>query len=73
MSGVKPPKKISSLPAADRWTREQFCKFVGRSKRTVQRWERLNIAPARFRCGTLIMYRRDAVLEWLREKENKQR
>ena len=42
---------------------------LGVDKRTLERWNRLREAPPRTKLGKRVLYRRDAVAEWLRSHE----
>ena len=42
---------------------------LGIDKRTLERWHRLREAPPRTKLGKRVLYRRDAVAEWLRSRE----
>jgi phage terminase Nu1 subunit (DNA packaging protein) len=52
-------------------TREQFAKAIDCSTRTIDRWHTLRIGPARIKRGKLILYRIEAVEEWLKSSESK--
>ena len=43
---------------------------LGVDQRTIQRWHRLREAPPRTKIGNKILYRREAVAEWLRSREH---
>ena len=42
---------------------------LGISGRTLERWNRMGTSPPRTRLGKRIVFRRDAVTEWLRSRE----
>lgn len=42
---------------------------LGINARTLERWHRLHQAPPRTKIGKKVLYRREAVTEWLRERE----
>jgi transcriptional regulator GlxA family with amidase domain len=42
---------------------------LGRSRRTLERWEQLRYGPEPTRIGRTIFYRIDAVREWLLSQE----
>ncbi len=46
-----------------------LAKQLGRSGRTLDRWDRLNIGPPRTIIGRRTLYRRKAVEEWLLANE----
>jgi hypothetical protein len=41
------------------------------SRRTLKRWRDLGAGPAWVKCGARILYRREAVGEWLRSRETR--
>ena len=49
--------------------REQLAKELGKTLRTIDRWERRRIGPPRVVIGRMILYRREAVREWLLSQE----
>jgi excisionase family DNA binding protein len=51
-------------------TKEQLAAQLGRSPRTIDRWALSGQAPAPTRIGRTVLFRRDAVLEWLRGQES---
>jgi excisionase family DNA binding protein len=51
-------------------TKEQLAAQLGRSPRTIDRWALTGHAPAPTRIGRTVLFRRDAVLEWLRGQES---
>ena len=55
----------------DYLTRDQFAAEIGKSTRTLDRWYELRIGPPRTMVGMSVMYRREAVMKWLREQEQK--
>ena len=48
----------------------QLAEQLGVSVRTLSRWHAQRIGPARCTVGKLILYRIDAVHEWLEGREN---
>ena len=50
-------------------TEAECARGINKSPRTLQRWHRLGIGPPRTLIGKTIMYRREAVAAWLRERE----
>ncbi len=50
-------------------TKEQLAAELGRSARTIDRWALSGQAPAPTHIGRTVLFRRDAVLEWLRSQE----
>ncbi len=49
--------------------REQLAKELGKTLRTIDRWERRRIGPPRVVVGRMILYRKEAVREWLLSQE----
>ena len=49
--------------------REQLAKELGKTLRTIDRWERRRIGPPRVVIGRMILYRKEAVREWLLSQE----
>ncbi len=52
-------------------TRQGFAKQIGKTVRTLDRWEALRIGPPRVQCGRLVLYRVEAVREWLNGREQR--
>ena len=50
-------------------TKEQLAAQLGRSPRTIDRWALSGQAPAPTYIGRTVLFRRDAVMEWLRSQE----
>jgi hypothetical protein len=46
-------------------SREQLAKELGKALRTIDRWERRRIGPPRVVIGRMILYRREAIRDWL--------
>ena len=55
---------------AEHLTREQLADGLGISVRTLDRWHALRIGPPRIKAHRLILYRRQAVLDWLADQES---
>lgn len=53
----------------DFYTVAELGQMLGRSVRTPNRWHKLDKGPARTKIGTLIVYRRSVVSEWLNVNE----
>ncbi len=51
-------------------TQPQLAEELGRSTRTLDRWAIHGMGPARTRIGSRKLYRRVAVLDWLRSRES---
>jgi predicted DNA-binding transcriptional regulator AlpA len=50
-------------------TRQQLAVELGVTERTLWRWEAAGTAPRRTLLGRRIVYRREAVEKWLRDRE----
>ena len=50
-------------------SREQLAKELGKALRTIDRWERRRIGPPRVVIGRMILYRREAIRDWLLSQE----
>lgn len=57
---------------SDKMTESEFAEEVKRSRRTVQLWRQQRVGPPYIRLGRQILYRRDAVHEWLQSLEQEQ-
>jgi excisionase family DNA binding protein len=66
----KPRPNPDGIIATDFFTRESLSKDLGVSVRTIDRWVSLRLAPPRVVIGKLILFRREAVSEWLRSRED---
>ena len=51
---------------------DQLAEELGKSVRTIARWDRLRIGPPKTLVGKRPFYRRDAVRQWLLRKERTQ-
>lgn len=56
---------------ADYLTRSELARELNRSERTLDRWHQLRIGPPRSRIGSMVIYRRAALGEWLRAQEKR--
>ena len=56
---------------AEYMTRDELAKQLDRCARTLDRWSSLNLGPPRTILGRRVLYRRQAVAEWLRAQEEK--
>ena len=54
-------------------TRDQLAEALGRSIRTIDRWQTLRAAPPRLVLGKLILFRVESVQEWLKSLEQQPR
>jgi predicted DNA-binding transcriptional regulator AlpA len=50
--------------------RDELAKHLGLSPRTIDRWQALRDAPPRIHVGRTVLYRIEAVREWLQSKEH---
>ena len=53
----------------DYMTTTECAAELGVDKRTLERWHRLREAPPRTKIGKKVLYRREAVADWLRSRE----
>ena len=53
------------------FTRRDLGQFVGRSDRTLARWDTEGFGPPTTQIGRLTLYRKDSVLAWLQSLESK--
>ena len=53
----------------DFMTRPELAEALGVAVRTVERWHVLREGPPRVRMGQRVLYRRDAVRQWLLSRE----
>ena len=51
---------------------DQLAEELGKSVRTIARWERLRIGPPKTLIGKKPFYRREGVRQWLLRKEQEQ-
>jgi hypothetical protein len=63
-AGANPETVLSEY-----FTTEQLAKDLRKSVRTLDRWALTGDGPARTRIGRMTLYRRDAVIAWLRSRE----
>lgn len=57
---------------SDKMTESEFAEEVGRSVRTLQLWRAQRVGPPFIRLGRQILYRRQAVQDWLASLEQEQ-
>jgi hypothetical protein len=50
-------------------SREELAKELGKALRTIDRWETRRIGPPRVVIGRMILYRREAIRDWLLSQE----
>lgn len=50
-------------------TRGQLAEALGRSTRTLDRWQVQKVGPPRLKIGKLIIYSRERVQRWLEQQE----
>jgi hypothetical protein len=63
------PLMGESTIAVEYFKPEELATMLGRDKRTLERWEAQRIGPPRTVIGKLVLYRKTAVMEWLRSRE----
>ncbi len=56
----------------DYLTPDQLAEELGKSVRTIARWDGLRIGPPRTQIGKKTYYRREGVRQWLLRKEQEQ-
>ena len=56
---------------AEYMSRDQLAEQLDRCARTLDRWHSLRIGPPRTIIGKRVLYRRQAVVDWLRAQEEK--
>lgn len=54
-------------------TEQQLAVMLRRCRRTLERWRTARTGPPITRIGKSVFYRRDGVLDWLRQKEEVRR
>jgi hypothetical protein len=59
----------SSSLLSEYLTKAQLAKELRKSERTLDRWHNLRIGPPRVIIGRTVLYRIDAVLDWLKSRE----
>lgn len=50
------------------WTKAQLAKELGRSERTLDRWEELRTGPPRIHLGGMVFYPASCYEQWLDQK-----
>jgi predicted DNA-binding transcriptional regulator AlpA len=63
------PDTAHASVLSDYLTKNQLAEQLGRSIRTIDRMALSGDGPPRTRIGRTTLYRREAVLEWLRSRE----
>ena len=53
------------------WPERHFASVMTRDLRTVRLWEQLRTGPPRIRVGSLVLYRKSAVEQWLKANESR--
>lgn len=59
----------TQTPLLDCFTKAQLAQALGVSPRTIDRWHCLGFGPKRAKIQRQILYRREAVETWLRQRE----
>ena len=60
----KMPSEIGPI-LADYWTKQELAKQLKTTVRTVERLEEQRIGPPRVVIGRIVLYRKEAVKDWL--------
>ncbi len=60
---------IETVTHPDFLTEAELCKMVHRSLRTIRLWNELRIGPPRITVQRCVLYRRQAVMDWLMKHE----
>ena len=58
--------------AGDYPTRAELAAELDNSERTIIRWDNAGVGPPRTVLGRRVLYRREGVMQWLRDREVKQ-
>jgi predicted DNA-binding transcriptional regulator AlpA len=58
-------------PLSDYFTREELAQALGRTVKTLDRWNLNGLGPPRVQIGKLVLYRKAAVEKWLLDREGK--
>lgn len=58
--------------AGEYLTRAELAAELDNSERTIIRWDNAGVGPPRTVLGRRVLYRREGVLQWLRDREVKQ-
>jgi len=53
------------------FSREELAEALGRSPKTLDRWDLNGLGPPRVQVGKLVLYRKAAVEKWLLDREQK--
>ena len=69
--GIDPVVRPSDRADAQANGALALAKQLGRSERSLHRWELQKIGPPVIRVEKLVLYRKDAVEQWLRKNERK--
>ena len=59
----------TTSPLDEYVSREELARQLGKSVRTLDRWETMRTGPPRTKIGRSVLYRKEALSEWLREHE----
>lgn len=58
-------------PLSNYFTREELAEALGRTTKTLDRWDLNGLGPPRVQLGRLVFYHKKTVEKWLREREGK--
>jgi hypothetical protein len=58
-------------PLSDYFTCEELAEALGRTTKTLDRWDLNGLGPPRVQVGKLILYNKKTVEDWLRQREGK--
>jgi predicted DNA-binding transcriptional regulator AlpA len=53
------------------YTQTELARKLGRSKRTLWRWESRGVAPPKTVLGRLVLYKKSSVEDWLAQQERR--
>jgi hypothetical protein len=58
-------------PLSDYFTREELAQALGRTVKTLDRWDLNGLGPPRVQVGKLVLYNKKTIEKWLRQREGK--
>jgi excisionase family DNA binding protein len=71
MAATEGKSSLLAKFADDYFTKATLSKALGTSKRNLERLHQLRQGPPRIKIGKLVLFRREAVDEWLAKNERK--